>query len=258
MNALGLGAFDSSGATDWFTLTLNVAENTKYIDFIIGVSNVEDNILDSSIVVAQVGDLQCDKCGDCDSCPSDPMCQNTCTNPARGSCDFYSNCAERQLGCGPGGYPLAYGAKNCNRFVKNLNYFSAVQGHNWIFDTMLCLQKAMVPVLKPCTASCASFSQAAFNSHPKCYVDSGFCGLQCPDILATMITVNTDLVSLESVKQVAATAGGCVANLLQTLSGCTGDIAFAAGVAALPGGGVAAKTLLLVTQSFFRYASSAL
>ncbi|KAL9039043.1 MAG: hypothetical protein Q9214_005036, partial [Letrouitia sp. 1 TL-2023] len=223
MNALGLGAFDAGGATDWFTLSLEVPANTKSVDYNVGVSNVADNLYDSSVVVAKVGDLQCDQCGDCSSCPTDPMCQPSCKSPRPMSCDFYRNCAEGQLGCGPGGYPLAYGEKNCNKFVKNLKYFSAA-GREWIFGTMLCLQTAMVPVLEPCTATCSSFENAAFDSHPGCYVKSGFCGLQCPDVLATMMTVSTDLISLKSLKQVAQTSGLCIEKLIQTLTGCTGDV----------------------------------
>ena len=251
MNALGLGAFDADGATDWFTLTLKVPADTKSVEYDIGVSNVADNLLDSSIVVDKVGDLQCDKCGDCESCPSDPMCQSTCLDPLYKSCNFYRNCAEGQLGCGNGGYPLAYGEKNCNRFVNNLNYFTA-NGQDWIFNTMHCLQTAMVPVLKPCTATCSSFETAAFNSHPGCYVDNGFCGLQCPDVLAVMMTVNTDLVSLQSLKQVVQTSGLCIQNLIQTLTGCGGDVVFGAAAGELLGAKLATKIAISVTITLLK------
>lgn len=251
MNALGLGAFDGNGATDWFTLRLSVPANTKSVAYDIGVSNVADSLYDSSVVVDKVGDLQCDKCGDCASCPSDPMCQASCINPPLKSCDFYRNCAEGQLACGAGGYPLAFGEKNCNRFTNNLNYFSAA-GQDWIFGTMHCLQTAMVPVLQPCTATCSSFQAAAFDSHPRCYVDNGFCGLQCPDILAVLITVNTDLVSFQSLRQVAQTAGLCIDNLLQTLSGCSGDVVFGAAAGGLAGGGLAKKIALTVAITLLK------
>lgn len=251
MNALGLGAFDSSGATDWFTLSLQVPANPKSVQYDIGVSNVADNLLDSVIVVGKVGDDGCnDNCGkDCDACPSDPMCQDDCRNPPMKSCSFYRTCAESQLHCGNEGYPLAYGEKNCNRFVKNLAYFSP-QGQDWIFKTMHCLQTAMVPVLQTCQSTCASFQAAAFASHPSCYVNSGFCALECPDIVAVFMTVNTDLVSLASLKQIVATGGLCIKNLLQTLGGCGGELIFAGDVAGLPGlAGVIAAS---VVQVFLR------
>jgi hypothetical protein len=252
MNALGLGAFDASGATDWFTLTLTVPANTKSVSYDIGVSNVADNLLQSSVIVSKVGDLQCDQCGDCSSCPSDPMCQPSCKAPAAKSCDFYRNCAEGQLGCGPSGYPLAYGEKNCNKFTNNLNYFST-DGQAWIFGTMHCLQTAMVPVLEPCKATCASFRSAAFDSHPKCYVDNGVCGLDCPDVLAIIMTVGGDLLTLESLKQVVQTSVGCVENILQTLSGCGGDILFGG-----LGGGVTGIAATIAVKVAIKWLSSAL
>ena len=250
MNALGLGAFDASGATDWFTLTLKVPADTKSVEYDIGVSNVADSLLDSSIVVEQVGDLQCDKCGDCASCSSDPMCQDSCKSLPAKSCGFYRACAEGQLGCGPAGYPLNYGEKNCLKFTNNLPWFSAA-GQSFVFGTMHCLQTSMVPVLAPCTANCASFQAAAFASHPGCYVQNGFCGLQCPDVLAVLMTVGTDLFTLASAKQVAQTAGLCLTKIIETLSGCTGDVVFEA-VPALASASLATKIALKVALKFFK------
>jgi hypothetical protein len=221
MNAMGLGAFDANGATDWMMLSLQLPANTQSVEFTVGVSNVADSLLDSSVIVDKAGEAECDECGDCDACPTDPMCLDKCNSPVRGSCSFYRDCAEAQLGCGAGGYPIQYGEKNCNKFQNNLNSFSAA-GQAWIFDTMLCLQQAMVPVLQTCTADCASFSSAAFDSHPGCYVNSGVCGLGCSDIIALFFTVKEDL--LVSPKQIFLTAEGCLENIVQTLSGCTGEV----------------------------------
>lgn len=218
---MGLGAFDAAGATDWMMLSLKLPENAKSVDFTIGVSNVADSLLDSSVIVDKAGEAECDQCGDCASCPTDSMCLDKCQHPQRGSCDFYRTCAEGQLGCGDTGYPIRYGERNCNKFKNNLNWFTT-DGQNWIFDTMWCLQKAMVPVLAPCTADCASFSQAAFDSHPGCYVDSGVCGLSCPDVVALLFTVKEDL--FQDPKQIFRTATGCLERVVQTLSGCAGDV----------------------------------
>jgi hypothetical protein len=223
MNALGLGAFDASGATDWLTLSLQVPINTKSVEFNIGVSNVADNLFDSEVVVDQAGEYQCDQCGDCTSCPADPMCQDSCRNPPMQSCAFYRTCAEGQLGCGDGGYPLHYGEKNCLKFSKNQGSFTA-NGQSFIWNTMICLQRAMVPVLEPCTATCDSFSTAAFNSHPGCYVQGGFCGLGCGDIVATLATVGNDLFEGPALQQAFCTTVGCAQNLGTTLSGCLGTI----------------------------------
>jgi hypothetical protein len=241
MNALGLGAFNSDGETDWYTLTMQVPTNTKSVDYVVGVSNVVDNLYDSEVVVDKVGDLQCDQCGDCTTCPTDPMCQASCQNPPMYSCQFYRNCAEGQLGCGPAGYPLYYGEKNCYKFTNNLDSFSAA-GQSFIWGTMHCLQEAMVPVLEPCTATCDSFSAAAFASHPGCYVQNGFCGLSCPDVVAVLTTVGTDIFDGPAVQQLLGTAAGCAQQLETTLSGCAGTV--------LLGLGASTTIILGVVEAF--------
>jgi hypothetical protein len=232
MNALGLGAFDSSGATDWFTLSLSVPENTKTVSFDVGVSNVVDDLYDSEVIVDQVGDQDCQNCGDCTTCPTDPMCQPSCSTPQYQSCSFYLNCAEAMLECGPAGYPQEFGDKNCNKFSNNIDWFSS-NGQSFVWNTMLCLQQAMVPVLEPCTATCDSFNTAAFNSHPGCYVQGGFCGLSCADVIATVATVGTDIFKGNALAQVAGTAAGCAQDLLTTLGGCAGEALILGGTTVL-------------------------
>jgi hypothetical protein len=224
MNALGLGAFDANGATNWFTLTLPVPTNTKSVRYDVGVSNVGDNFYDSEVIIDKVGDLQCDKCGDCASCPSDPMCQPSCSNPPIRTCDFYRNCAEGQLGCGPDKYPIHYGEKNCIKISKNAPHFSAA-GQAWIWGTMHCLQTSMVPVLQPCTATCDSFTTAAFASHTPCYLQNGICALPCTDLIWLFSSVASDLFTSESLRQAWGVGGGCMQNIVQTLQGCGGTVA---------------------------------
>ncbi|KAK5465393.1 hypothetical protein LTS15_001956 [Exophiala xenobiotica] len=148
------------------------------------------------------------------------------------SCGFYRNCAEAELNCGASGYPLGFGEKNCVKFTQNLDWFDAA-GQDFLFGTMNCLQKAMVPVLQTCSATCDSFRDAAFASHPGCYVGNGFCGLSCGDVLATVLTVGTDLFNSYTLQQIVGTAEGCAANLHQTLSGCAGE-AILLGVNTIP------------------------
>ncbi|KAF2185226.1 hypothetical protein K469DRAFT_576616, partial [Zopfia rhizophila CBS 207.26] len=119
----------------------------------------------------------------------------SCKSPPPRSCDFHCTCAEGQLGCGSGGYPLQYEEKNCLAFSKDPKMFTP-EGQDSIWGTMSYPQRAMVPVLEPCTANCASFEKQAFDSHPGFYVQNAFCGLGCSDVLVAIITVNTDLISI--------------------------------------------------------------
>jgi hypothetical protein len=215
MNALGLGAFDADGATDWFTFSISVPPNTQSVDYDVGVSNVADALLQSQVIVDKVGDSTCDQCGDCATCPGDPVCQATCQSPPPQTCNFYQQCAEATAQCGAGGYPLLYGEKNCLRFQTNIAKFSA-QGQAWIYSTMHCLQLALIPVLETCP-DCGTVKTAGFQSHPTCYVSSGFCTLPCWDYVQVFATVGWDVV--KSLGQVGSTGYQCLANARATLSG---------------------------------------
>ena len=218
MNALGLGAFDSSGATDWMQLTLSVPSNCKSVQFDIGVSNVADSALDSQVIVDKAGDLTCDQCGDCSACPGDPMCSDSCQTPQQGSCAFYRDCVEKSVPCAgdANSYALNYGEKNCDAYKNNLNHFSA-KGQSFVLGTMMCLQAALRPVVN-CGSSCPSIKTTAFNSHPGCYLQNGFCGLPCEDYAAVLWTIGGELVKPVAWSQIVATVEGCLANIKQTFA----------------------------------------
>ncbi|KAJ6437720.1 stanniocalcin family domain-containing protein [Purpureocillium lavendulum] len=146
-------------------------------------------------------------CGSCQDCPGRPICEPTCQVPPQ-SCDFYTTCAEATLHCGPDGYPIRYGAKNCGRFVQNLDAFSSA-GKAWIWRTMTCLQRALVEPVGRCGATCQAIEDTAFASHPVCYVDSGVCDLPLRDLVEIVVTVNTDLFAGPALEQVFKTASGC-------------------------------------------------
>ena len=42
-----------------------------------------------------------------------------------GNCDFYVQCVETQVPCGPEGYVQSFGDKYCRRFNNNSNQFDA-------------------------------------------------------------------------------------------------------------------------------------
>lgn len=144
----------------------------------------------------------------CDASPGSAICQLSCQNPRLKSCDFYTRCAEETLRCGRNGYPLRYGAKNCRRFVARLDSFSP-QGQAWIWKTMLCLQKYLVKPVAASDATCDSVNHEAFQSHPRCYVDSGFCDLPLNDLVQVVVTVKSDLFQGPAIEQALTTAKGC-------------------------------------------------
>ncbi|KAM4064389.1 carboxypeptidase regulatory-like domain-containing protein [Hirsutella rhossiliensis] len=144
----------------------------------------------------------------CVTSPGRAICQPTCQSPPPRSCNFYTRCAEKTLQCGQDGYPLRYGAKNCRRFVARLDSFSP-QGQAWIWRTMLCLERALVEPISGRGATCESVKSEAFQSHPRCYVDSGFCDLPLSDIVQVVVTVKSDLFEGPALEQALTAAGGC-------------------------------------------------
>jgi hypothetical protein len=207
MNELGIGAFDADGNTDWYTLFLSTPVNTSWVEFDVGVSNVVDNLFDSQIIVDKLGDLTCETCGDCTSCPGNPLCQPLCQNPPLQSCAYYISCSEAFLECAPTSYPIAYGEKNCLKFQNNLGIFSAA-GQSFIWATMHCLQLALVATTT-CDSTCDSLTAAAFASHPQCYIQSGFCSIGIFEQIKVLLVVGSDLFTGQAMQQALQTGEGC-------------------------------------------------
>lgn len=218
MNSLGLGAFDyTTGATRWNNLTMKTGSSPEQIRFDVGVSNVADAAFQSSVLVRRYGSNQCAACTqECTECTSDPMCRDVCTNPPTRSCAFYLNCMEEKISCGSTGYALNYGRKNCIKFSSVVNRFTTF-GQAWIWNTMNCLQKALVMPLKDCQGNCSALYQAAFHSHPQCYIDNGFCNMSIFDIATVVTTVGKDLFTFDGFIQAIKTGPQCLPTILNKI-----------------------------------------
>eukprot|EP01122_Echinamoeba_exundans_P003644 TRINITY_DN13720_c0_g1_i1.p1 TRINITY_DN13720_c0_g1~~TRINITY_DN13720_c0_g1_i1.p1 ORF type:complete len:484 (-),score=27.32 TRINITY_DN13720_c0_g1_i1:35-1486(-) len=114
----------------------------------------------------------------------------SCNNPSEISCNFYSACVESVFHCGPTGYPLAYGAHFCNKFLgPEASNFSPA-GAQWRDKVLICLQQALVPLLSQSPApSCDELKTAAYESHPACYTDQDTGGVCDTLSVADMRTV---------------------------------------------------------------------
>ncbi|CAG8781697.1 5888_t:CDS:2, partial [Gigaspora rosea] len=107
---------------------------------------------------------------------SNAVTTSICNSPKVNTCNFYKECLENKFHCGTNGYPIQYGDKNCNKFLNALNQFSD-PGKKWVTDTMLCLQNALVSTYNNDKATCSEIENTAFDSHARCYVDSGICNV---------------------------------------------------------------------------------
>ena len=218
MNGLGLGAFNySTGATSWYTLKLQVSPESQQIQVDVGVSNVGDGLYQSSLIVDKIGTETCDKCNDCEQCSSDPMCRDTCLNPPLKSCLFYTDCMEAKISCGASGYALDYGSRYCKKYENRLGLFTN-QGQQWIYQTMNCLQKALVSPLQNCDNTCADLRQTAFASHPSCYITAGVCNLTMDDWYYIFTTVAKDLFSADGFIQALKTSQNCISTIVARLN----------------------------------------
>ncbi|CAG8660009.1 12110_t:CDS:2, partial [Ambispora gerdemannii] len=139
-----------------------------------------------------------------------PVDVTNCNNPVPNSCSFYTNCLENKFHCGPTGYPINYGDKNCKKFISAMNRFSSA-GKKWLTDTMLCLQKTLVPSYNNGKTTCSQISNTAFNSHMTCYIDSGVCFLPPTDWVIIFETVGVKDIFLNSqaLMQTLKTGFGC-------------------------------------------------
>jgi hypothetical protein len=140
-----------------------------------------------------------------------------CTAPELGAiegheADFYT-CAERWAaagaGCGDSGYLLGYGAHYASRFYFETRPRMGFAGQDWLDQVLVCLQRDLRDAISIDT-SCADIRRIAFDQHPSCYVQSGFCTLPVRDILQVPRTIaGRDLLSRDGLRQVLAIVPAC-------------------------------------------------
>jgi hypothetical protein len=83
--------------------------------------------------------------------------------------------------------------------------------NSWIEDVRLCLQRALVDDFKH-AKSCGDIGRGAFESHPKCYVQSGFCHVWISNLIGLAHVFEArDLFSWNTRKQFVETAKACYA-----------------------------------------------
>lgn len=137
-----------------------------------------------------------------------------CPVPARDAiagheADFY-RCVEATAACGPDGYPVGYGAKYAERFYRHTRPWMSRAGQQWIDEVLVCLQETLRDGIDAST-SCADIRAVAFDSHPACYVEAGFCRLPWSDWFAVLATVDgVEWLARDAQRQVVQTARACL------------------------------------------------
>jgi len=126
--------------------------------------------------------------------------------------EFY-RCAELHAdggqGCGPDGYLIGYGARYAERFYQRARPRMSPRGRQWIDDVLVCLQRTLRESIDAST-SCEEIRDIAFDSHPICYVDAGFCRLPVLDVLHVVWTIDaSDWFGTDAARQAVRTAIAC-------------------------------------------------
>jgi hypothetical protein len=122
-------------------------------------------------------------------------------------------CAERWvnggLGCGESGYLLGYGAHYARKFYEETRPRMSRRGKAWLDSVLVCLQHDLRDSIGV-GSSCEEVRRTAFDQHPACYVESGFCTLSIPDLFQIPATINgRDLFSQDGLRQVLSIAPMC-------------------------------------------------
>ncbi|CAL44974.1 DUF19 domain-containing protein [Caenorhabditis elegans] len=124
-------------------------------------------------------------------------------------CEKYE-VVEQKFKCGPDGYPLHFGLRNCLMFnnQSTLDKFTP-KGRKFVGCSTNCLVKAIVNISEYST-SCTQIQEEAFKSHVDCYLNCNFCEVCKTEKLAFLGSYDwTDFLSYAAVKQVLAIIRKC-------------------------------------------------
>ncbi|KAF5345490.1 hypothetical protein D9757_013513 [Collybiopsis confluens] len=134
------------------------------------------------------------------------------------SCVFYAACLEPHFHCGSQGYPLGFGEKFCTKFnlPQNVGRLSD-KGKEWMWDTMACLQRALVteldiPAPSSSSEACKALETKAFSTHAPCYLSSGLCSLNPKDwaVIVDIIGIRTLFGTRDALRGAVEAGEGCL------------------------------------------------
>ncbi len=128
--------------------------------------------------------------------------QNESCEKYIGTCDFYL-CQEKKNPCGLDGYNLGFGFKYCSGSkFKLLDQMQTDLGKSWVASVFQCLQKKSFRASETNeTRTCDQIKSDAYNSHPDCYVESGFCELKMSEKLKIFKLIKKEIFSAATIRQ---------------------------------------------------------
>jgi hypothetical protein len=122
-------------------------------------------------------------------------------------CDYY-RCREAQAptACGANGYYLDFAYDYCRRYQAVTAPTMSPAGQTFLHTVRTCLMTVMDAEV-PVTSSCSAVKKAGFESHPRCYIESGFCQLPVIDWIRILATISPGDMNF---RQILTTGIGCL------------------------------------------------
>ncbi|KAI1702865.1 protein kinase domain-containing protein [Ditylenchus destructor] len=124
-------------------------------------------------------------------------------------CEKYRE-IENQVHCGESGYPLGYGYRYCRRFYEKLDEFTE-SGKKFVECAAKCLTDRLGEYIDQAqNVSCSNIHDYAYDTHPDCYVQCGFCSVitKSANIKAFFDVIELKDLALRTVLQTGAKCAG--------------------------------------------------
>ncbi|CAD5212120.1 unnamed protein product [Bursaphelenchus xylophilus] len=137
--------------------------------------------------------------------------QNNSSSCGEPDCSTYV-CLEDIAHCGSNGYLIGYGYKNCLSFNDHYDDFNQ-KGKNFTDCATYCLPNWLEEYFEAHNNSvnCRQLQQDALQSHVKCFLDCGFCGMWFSNLITLAKVLDfKDFLSVDAVKTVFEVFYGCL------------------------------------------------
>jgi hypothetical protein len=134
------------------------------------------------------------------------ICLNVWAGPNSRDCEYYKDVEARFL-CGRQGYPINYGYRMCNLYLRQQHSVSPGL-RQWFPKVRYCLQKYLHNNQTK-FHGCQDLKAKALRSHVGCYVKTGFCALSWSDRLTIVRSLEWGVFSRDVLAQAYAVQQAC-------------------------------------------------
>lgn len=144
------------------------------------------------------------------------------------SCEFYKKCLNSHFQCdAEKGYPLGFAYHYCSSFsVNSIKYSEPIQ--KWVRDVKVCLKRSLLNYYQDSVNNnkydCDGLKKLAFESHPKCYIDSGICQLVVGKTIETFQMFQNVFANIQTLAKFTSDSKLWLIQIKETIQGCFGKL----------------------------------